>query len=94
MIIYISGPISSVDFQGDRFYDAECYLKASFHDCIILNPYSIPKGLKQEAYMDISLAQVRACDLVYVLHGYENSEGCLTEIHYAKKLGKKIIYQS
>jgi hypothetical protein len=44
--------------------------------------------LKQRNFISIELA-----DVVYVLKGWEKSEGAKIEIEYAKRLGKKIVYE-
>jgi len=95
MIIYICGPITGNDFDVTlkKFNMAENYLMEKYINAVILNPIKTPAGLTQESYMDISFAQIRACQCLYVLKGFENSDGCLAEIAYAKKIARAISYQ-
>lgn len=60
---------------------------------VVLNPATLPEGLTQAEYMDICLAMIRSADTVYLLCGWERSEGALAEYHYAKKIGKTFEYQ-
>jgi len=97
MIIYICGPITGKDFKEveTRFLRTEEWLKQVYGqgECVVLNPIKTPSGLTQESYMDISFAQIRASDALYVLKGYENSEGCMAEVAYAKKIKKVLAFQ-
>ena len=95
--IYICGPMSGIEnFNECAFVKAETHIVENlFLDSTlaILNPAHLPGGLPQENYMDICLAMVRACSCIYVLKGWENSLGAQTEVTYAKKLGKSILFQ-
>ncbi len=54
-------------------------------------------GGKDEAHRDIWLAGdlelLRRCDAIYMLGGWENSEGAKAELKLAEKLGLEIIYE-
>jgi hypothetical protein len=99
MVIYICGPITGLDFKEveKTFSDAEkllaWYFDFKLKNPVILNPMKTPPGLTQESYMDISFAQIRASEMLYVLKGFEKSDGCLAEIAYAKKIQRRIVYE-
>lgn len=90
--IYISGPMT-----GRKYYNHPAFMCASYYwqeeGFIVLNPATLPEGLEQSEYMDICMAMVRAADVIYMLHGYKESDGALAELTYAKKLGMEIIEQ-
>lgn len=90
--IYISGPMT-----GRKDYNKIAFSCADYHwkgeGFIVLNPATLPEGLEQSEYMDICMAMVRAADVIYMLRGYEDSDGALAELAYARKLGIEIIEQ-
>jgi hypothetical protein len=93
----MSGPITTGEFKEAadyRFGRALNYLRKHFPDAVILNPFSIPKGLSQESYMDISFALIRACTHIYMMKGWSTSKGCLAERAYASKLELPVISSS
>ena len=76
------------DFNFPAFFKLEDeLLKEGF---IVLNPARNPKGLTYEDYMDISLAMVRVCDMVFTLDGFEDSPGAKAEVAYAASIGRDI----
>jgi len=89
MIVYISGPMTGIkDFNYPAFFEAEEQLKKCGR--VVINPARNPHGLKYENYMDISLAQIRACEALCRLPGDEYSKGAICERSYAISLSKKI----
>ena len=94
-IIYISGPISdNPSVNGPKFDRMKEYLKNEYHPKAILSPWDTPPGLSQSAYMDISLAQIRASTVIVTIPGWTKSIGCKAEIAYAEKLGMPIVHLS
>ncbi len=90
--VYIAGPMTGhKDCNRAEFFSIAADLKDLGY--IVLNPATLPEGLKQGEYMDICLAMVRAASAIYMLKGYENSKGALTEFAYAEKLELEIIKQ-
>lgn len=81
--VYISGPMTGLpNYNRDAFNLAADVLQdAGF---IVINPAILPDGLSYDAYMDISMAFVRAADMVILLPGWEKSAGSRAEIAYAK----------
>lgn len=98
--IYIAGPMTGYkDLNAPAFNMAADILEGAGH--CALNPAALPAGLSESEYMDICFAMIRAATAIYMLTGWEQSEGAQAEYHYAKKLGlveikaaTKIIYTS
>lgn len=61
---------------------------------IVINPATLPLGLRQEQYMDICLAMVRSADYVVMLDGWEQSTGANAEYALAISLGHTIYDES
>jgi len=91
MICFISGPISAHKENG---YNRESFCKASwllrFAGHVVLNPASLPLGLKYWHYMLICFAMIFVCDAVYMLAGWQQSKGARMEYKWAKLLRKKV----
>lgn len=82
--VYIAGPISGMpDGNKPAFDAAQKWLEQKGY--IVLNPHSMPKGLSEEAYMDICLAMVRHADALCLLKGWQASAGAKAERAYALK---------
>lgn len=90
--VYIAGPMSGLPDENRKSFHV-VDVKLSNKGIAVLNPALLPDGLEQSEYMDICCAMVRSVDMVFMLKGWQNSEGAMAEYHLAKKLGKKIIYQ-
>lgn len=92
--VYISGGITNVEGYMKNFDKAERKLIDEGYDSII-NPAFVnsflPLDFSHEEYMRVSLAMLECCDAIYMLKGWENSEGAKEEYVYANKLGLNII---
>ena len=94
LIVYIAGPITGYENGNKEAFDkAERDIKEENNNTIVLNPTCLPAGLTQFAYMDICLAMIRSCHVVYFLRGWESSEGAVAENALAKKLKRHLIYE-
>ena len=95
-LIFISGPISGIDNYEDNFNNAEEYLK-SWGFINIINPTKImkalPKGIEYEKALKIDLAMVEQCKYIYMLNGWQDSNGANQEIACAAQEGLIIFYQ-
>ncbi|WP_286154627.1 DUF4406 domain-containing protein [Thomasclavelia cocleata] len=90
MKVYIAGAISKNENYLEQFDEAEkSILKAGD---IPLNPVK-HFGFDYKDYIDMGLCELMRCDAVYMLKGYEESEGALLELKYAQTVGMEIIYQ-
>jgi len=89
-IIYIAGPMTGIpELNKPTFRLVANDLAASYRG--VLSPHTLPDGLDYKACMDITMAMVRACDIVFCLPGWQRSRGARAEIAYAECLGKKIV---
>jgi len=91
--IYIAGPMRGYEeFNEDAFIRADDFLvKLGFE---VVNPFEIGEGFGlpweiQESpeilkrLMDFELAAVRSCDAIFLLHGWEKSQGAREELRVA-----------
>lgn len=92
MKVYIAGPMTGIpEYNRPAFHKVAAQLTEQGH--VALNPSILPDGLSKAAYMDICCAMVRCADGVYMLEGWEKSEGALIEYALAKTAGLTIEYQ-
>lgn len=95
--IYISGPVTGTDDYRERFAMAERYLHRIGHKNTI-NPvefcWSLPKDTTWEQYMIMGFALLSQCDTIYMMRGWESSEGAKAERKKAIEDGKNIIYEA
>lgn len=95
-MIYISGAITKigVDKAMTRFEDAESRLKDLGYE--VINPCRTNATLPQlshEDYMVTSIAMLSLCDTIFMLEGWEDSEGAKEELQYALEHGYTIIVE-
>lgn len=102
MRVYLSGPITGrMDTATERFnhavFDA---IRIFGRDVEIIDPLRIGKaasyyteGLAHEEYMKISMTLLELCDTIYMMNGWDKSEGCRQELIYAENRGMTIVYQ-
>ena len=92
MIFYISGKMTGLHNKNkDEFNAAEKYLKNLGH--IVLNPASLPDGLRNNSYMSIGVSFIDASDAVYMLSSYPDSKGAEIELKYALYQNKKVFFE-
>lgn len=95
MKVYISGPITGTNDYMKRFNNAQKYLESKGYS--VVNPAlvnsNLPKDTSYDEYMDMSFVMLRMCDAIYMLKGYEYSEGAKVELNVAERTGKKILYE-
>lgn len=91
MKVYIAGKITgTIDYEM-RFAEAEAKLKAEGHT--VLNPVK-NKGFTYKEYIDMGLCELMRCDAIYLLDGWQQSEGSRLEAYYAVTVGIKIFFES
>jgi len=87
MRVYISGPISGDPNFQTRFLAAESALRLRGYDTI--NPgrlCMVAHGLTHKQYMKICLKLLRYADAIYMLDGFERSEGAMREYNWASMI--------
>lgn len=93
MKIYISGKISGTKDFRERFQKAEENLKKDGWDTI--NPVAIgdllPASTTYKQFMEIDLKLLTMCEAIYLIPGWETSEGAKTERQLAEALGLVIL---
>lgn len=90
-VIYIAGPIKGRADYIERFCAAQLDLEAS--GWIVLNPADLPAGMPADRYMPICLAMLQQADAVYMLQGWEGSDGAGIEYLLAEYQGKEVLYE-
>lgn len=94
MRVYLSGAISNNPKYKKQFKKAEKKLRKFFD---VINPAKVldglPKNTEYNVYMDLSLAMLEHCDLIFMLHNWEHSNGAKIELERAKELGIHIEYE-
>ena len=70
------------------FLKAELKLKAEGH--AVLNPCK-NEGFSYKEYIDMGLNELMRCDAIYLLKGWEESDGANLEYQYAVTTGMMIL---
>ena len=97
MTVYISGPITGNPDYEDDFGRAWVYLNNKGHAPV--SPVDIGRELKEklkreptwEEYMRADIKALMDCDAIYLLGGWEVSEGARLEEWIAFRIGIKRI---
>ena len=90
MRIYIAGPIASrKETYKQDFAEAEHRLRHAGE--IPVNPAWLPEGLDGHAYMPICTAMIDACDAIYMMTGWQRSNGARQEHDEAVNHGLKFF---
>lgn len=93
MKVYISGPITGIDRFMDNFDKAEEWLVMRGYDTC--NPArensKYPAGTEWRVYMGESLKLLCGCQAIYMLEGWQRSEGAKLEYLVATHLGMKVM---
>lgn len=90
MKVYIAGSITNNPNYVEDFFRAEFHLENMGHT--VLNPCK-KLGFSYKDYIDMGLCELMKCEAIYLLRGFDNSEGALLEEHYAKTTGMTLIYE-
>ena len=90
MIIYLAGKITGDPDYKSKFAKHEEFFTNAGD--IVLNPASLPSGLKTRDYMKICFAMIDVADAVFFLPDYENSDGAMVELAYCMYINKPIFF--
>lgn len=91
---YISGKITGNPNAFKQFAEAQQFLINRGVSAI--NPMMLEGlfgSLEYEQYMQIDYALLNLCDTIFMIDGWQNSNGARAELAYAKSLGKRVEYQ-
>lgn len=90
MTIYIAGPITGIEnYNHEAFEEAEELLTKIGYT--VVNPRMLPTTLDPKAYMPICLEMIKWCDAIFLLEGWENSDGAKQELLFALDNGYEIF---
>lgn len=95
-MIYISGAITKIGVMKATaiFNNTELKLKEQGYE--VINPCrtnsTLPK-LDHDGYMVVSMAMLSLCDTIYMLKGWEDSDGAKEELQYALEHGYDVILE-
>lgn len=93
MNIYIAGPMTGLEnYNFERFNAKETELIENGHR--VLNPAKIGILPKYEMYWPINRAMLDGADAIYMLNGWEDSEGGRRELYYAVDHGIPALFES
>ena len=97
MKVYISGPISGAIAYPQSFEKASEYLRDLGYDIVdpttIDPPSEDTKGTTWDYYMREGIKRLMDCDRIYMLEGWENSEGARLEQMIALQLRMSCVYE-
>lgn len=94
--IYISGRIAHMDIDERRraFWTAADYWKLKGYE--VFNPFE--NGLPEEAdwhdHMRRDIHALTACDIIYMLRGWEHSKGAKLEFDVASSCGIEVWFET
>ena len=89
MKIYLAGKISGDPGYREKFLRYEEQLQGEGH--IVLNPASLPEGMKNEEYARICGAMMSVSDCVAFIPDWEESHGAQVEYAWCKYVGKPMM---
>ena len=102
MKIFISGPMTGYPKYNFPEFDAwEKRLAAAGHE--VVNPTHISRSYKKEEVLDHGekflemqqrqLDALKTCDTIFLLNGWENSNGAKLELKAALELNRNVVLQ-
>lgn len=88
MRVYISGPITGTEDYIVQFWTIDRELKEAGYD--VINPAKVcarlPVDFSHDDYMHVCFAMLDLCDAIFMLDGWEQSDGATREAAYASAM--------
>lgn len=96
MTVYISGGITNIPDFKERFKKAEKHLRGLGFN--VINPAALQGNVmigefKNGEYMDICVPLLSLSDCIYLLDGWQESEGAKREVRQSRVFGLSIVTQ-
>ena len=97
--VYLAGPMrGKISYNFPAFEKAAAFLRANGHSVFSPAERDLEDGFDPTTdvahsishYMAIDLPEVCKCDVIALLPGWEDSEGCRIELSVARKLNKAV----
>lgn len=86
--VYISGPITGIDFGNSfAFMYACCALELCGYEAVDPSKVQLGDDATWADYMKADLKLLLDCDFIFMLEGWENSKGARLERELAENLG-------
>lgn len=82
--VYLAGPVTGMADQNKPLF-LKMKQKLEAEGYRVLCSAELPEGMEEEHYMDICTAMIRASNTLWLLPGWQNSEGAQAEYFYARK---------
>ena len=87
--VYISGPITGTTDHMERFAEVEKKLTEAGVE--VLNPArmgaQLPETFTHAEHLEVDVAALKQCDAIYMMDGWQNSQGARREFIEAKQNG-------
>ena len=94
MKIYIAGPITGDPDYKKKFDAVARIFSQSWPNGQVLNPATLPEGMKSADYMAICLPMLLRSQVAIFLPGWENSKGAVIEKNLAEYAGISVVTMS
>lgn len=89
-IVYLAGKMTGLPDYGRARFNAKA-AELTEAGYIVINPATLPVGLRHESYMKLSFAMLDAAEAIYLLDNWRDSAGARLEREYALYQHKEII---
>lgn len=93
--VYISLPISGYDLEERKEKAMAMEVKLRGYGYDVFNPLGeqFKKGLTTNEYMKQDLKALLDCDVIMLMHNFNRSAGCHTELCVAMAVGMEIWFE-
>ena len=85
--MYIAGPVTGTLDYESRFRDYEASIRGWLPNVEIVNPVKITESIQyfsHEEIMKVCIAALSSCNMIFLMRGWEKSEGVKEELRYVQ----------